>query len=100
MAFPLGFHAVACPVLALNAARLVVVGLFGLAIAGAPQPIFGAWVDLNPFTWIFGGYRDLLYYGRAPDWASLALCGLASVPVTLVALYAFKRMSPSFVKVL
>ena len=36
--------------LALNAARLVVVGLFGLAIAGAPQPIFGAWVIVGALT--------------------------------------------------
>ena len=67
---------------------------------GEKYPIFGVWVNLNPFTWIFGGYRDLLYYGHAPDWASLVLCGLASIPVTLLSLYIFKRMSPSFVKVL
>lgn len=36
--------------LALNAARLLALGLFGLAIAGAPQPIFGAWVVVGGTT--------------------------------------------------
>ena len=36
--------------LALNGARLVAVGIVGLAIAGAPQPIFGAWVIVGALT--------------------------------------------------
>lgn len=36
--------------LTFNATRLLAVGLFGLAIAGTPQPIFGAWVLVGALT--------------------------------------------------
>jgi ABC-type polysaccharide/polyol phosphate export permease len=51
-------------------------------------------------AWILNSYRDLLYYERAPDWVALAVVTLASIPFTLLSIYLFRRMSPSFVKVL
>jgi ABC-type polysaccharide/polyol phosphate export permease len=67
---------------------------------GSRHPWFNFFVDINPFTWIFSGYRDALYYGRAPEWGALGVLALASVPVTLISIYLFRRASPLFVKVL
>ena len=35
-------------------------------------PLVSAWFKLNPMTYILTAYRDVIYYGTAPDWASLA----------------------------
>lgn len=64
------------------------------------HPPLSLLVDANPFTWLFGAYRDLLYYGRSPDWLVLGVLALASLPVSFVAIHIFRRVSPSFVKVL
>ena len=66
----------------------------------APYPPAHLLLDLNPMAWILTGYRDLLYEGRAADWVGLLVVALASVPFTLVSIYLFRRMAPSFVKVL
>jgi ABC-type polysaccharide/polyol phosphate export permease len=71
-----------------------------LRAIGARHPWFNFFVDINPFTWIFSGYRDALYYGRSPDWVPLGLLALASIPVILLSVYLFRRVSPLFVKVL
>jgi ABC-type polysaccharide/polyol phosphate export permease len=57
-------------------------------------------LSANPMAWILNSYRDLLYYERAPDWVALTVVTLASIPFTLLSIYLFRRMSPSFVKVL
>ncbi|MFM7782712.1 MAG: hypothetical protein ACKO8J_06505, partial [Candidatus Limnocylindrus sp.] len=57
-------------------------------------------LNANPMAWILNSYRDLLYFERAPDWVALAIVALASIPFTLLSIYLFRRMSPSFVKVL
>lgn len=71
-----------------------------LRAIGDRHPWFGFFVTINPFTWIFSGYRDALYYGRAPEWGALGLLALASIPVSLLSVYLFRRVSPLFVKVL
>ncbi|MCX5978392.1 MAG: ABC transporter permease [Chloroflexi bacterium] len=71
-----------------------------LRAIGARHPWFNFFVDINPFTWIFSGYRDALYYGRSPEWGALGILALASIPVTLLTIYLFRRVSPLFVKVL
>ena len=52
--------------------------LDSLRSAGERFPLFGIFVNLNPFTWIFTGYRDALYDGRAPDWLPLGILALAN----------------------
>jgi ABC-type polysaccharide/polyol phosphate export permease len=71
-----------------------------LRAIGARHPWFNFFVDINPFTWIFSGYRDALYYGRSPEWGALIILALASIPVILLTMYFFRRVSPLFVKVL
>ena len=39
-------------------------------IAGG-NPLIIRWFELNPFTYILGSYRSLIYYGTAPDWIGL-----------------------------
>ncbi len=71
-----------------------------LQALGDKHPWFGFFVAINPFTWIFSGYRDALYYGRPPEWGALGILALASIPATLLSIYFFRRVSPLFVKVL
>jgi ABC-type polysaccharide/polyol phosphate export permease len=71
-----------------------------LRAIGSRHPWFNFFVDINPFTWIFSGYRDALYYGRSPEWGALVVLALASIPAILVTMYLFRRVSPLFVKVL
>jgi len=66
----------------------------------APYPPAHLILELNPLAWIITGYRDILYEGRSPDWTALTLVGLASIPFTLASVYLFRRLAPSFVKVL
>ena len=65
-----------------------------------PHPPARLLLDLNPMAWILTAYRDLFYEGRSADWGALLGVALASVPFTLVSIYLFRRMAPSFPKVL
>jgi lipopolysaccharide transport system permease protein/teichoic acid transport system permease protein len=66
----------------------------------APYPPVHLLLDLNPMAWILNAYRDLLYEGRSADWGALLVVALASIPFSLLSIYLFRRMAPSFVKVL
>ena len=68
-------------------------------VAGDNQLIL-LWFKVNPFTYLLGGYRDLIYYGRAPDWGGLVAVLLASVVLLALAILLFKRLEPQFAKVL
>ena len=64
------------------------------------NPIVGEIFRLNPWTVLFGAYRDLFFDGKAPPWSSLAILFALSVGLVLVAVYVFKRAEPTFAKVL
>ena len=68
--------------------------------AAESYPIVVQILHLNPMAWVLIAYRDLLYYGRSPDWFGLAVVGLLSLPFTLLSIYVFNRLSPGFAKVL
>ncbi len=55
---------------------------------------------LNPFVPLLESYRDVIYYGRPPEWGSLGMLFGVSVLLLLGGLYFFKRLEPSFAKVL
>ena len=65
-----------------------------------PHPPARLLLDLNPMAWILTAYRDLFYEGRPADWGALLAVALASLPFTLMSIYIFRRMAPSFPKVL
>ena len=64
------------------------------------NPIIGDIFALNPWTIMFGAYRDLIFYGQAPHWSGLAILLVVSAVMVLIAVYLFKRAEPSFAKVL
>ena len=45
-------------------------------------------------------FRSLIYAGRPANWGALLGITIASLPVTFVLVYVFRRLSPYFVKVL
>ena len=51
-------------------------------------------------TYILAAYRDVIYYGRAPDWAGLLVIAGVSIVILALAILFFKRVEPSFAKVL
>jgi lipopolysaccharide transport system permease protein len=55
--------------------------------------------NLNPFAPLFESYRDLLYYGQAPEWLTLGQVLLESVLLLGIAVLLFRRLEPSFAKI-
>jgi ABC-type polysaccharide/polyol phosphate export permease len=64
------------------------------------NPLLGNLLLANPFAILFTAYRDLIYDGRAPDWLALGILSLLSVAMLVIAVFTFKRLEPSFAKVL
>jgi ABC-type polysaccharide/polyol phosphate export permease len=67
---------------------------------GEHSRVLSLLIDANPWTILFSAYRTVIYDGYAPD--SLALGGLLAGSLVLLAFttYVFKRLEPSFAKVL
>jgi ABC-type polysaccharide/polyol phosphate export permease len=63
-------------------------------------PWVKTWFDVNPWSTFFNAYRDLVYEGRAPDWAGLLVLLLVSLVLLALAVWLFKRVEPMFAKVL
>jgi ABC-type polysaccharide/polyol phosphate export permease len=64
------------------------------------HPTIVGLMKLNPFFAILESYRDAIYYGRTPDLALLGMVFAFSAVLLLVAVVFFKRLEPSFAKVL
>jgi ABC-2 type transport system permease protein len=60
----------------------------------------GKLLGLNPFYPVLNAYRDIVYYGQLPDWGSLAVVLVGGIVATVFAVIVFKRLEPSFAKVL
>jgi ABC-type polysaccharide/polyol phosphate export permease len=56
--------------------------------------------QLNPFTGLFGSYRNVIFYGQPPEWGLLGLVVLESILLLGFAVLVFRRLEPSFAKVL
>jgi ABC-type polysaccharide/polyol phosphate export permease len=57
-------------------------------------------VNLNPWTWIFESYRNVIYNGTGPYWLHLGAVLALSFVFFAFATLLFKRLEPSFAKVL
>lgn len=68
--------------------------------ASSEIPVVGDLLLANPFAILFTAYRDVIYDGRAPDWVALLALFGASVALLAVTTLLFKRVEPSFAKVL
>lgn len=78
-------------------------GLYGVEVIRQIEdkaPIAATAFALNPFTILFTAYRDVIYEGRAPNWAGLLALGGVSIVLLAAAILLFKRVEPQFAKVL
>lgn len=78
-------------------------GIYGAEVIdriGAELPIAGGLMAVNPWATLFTAYRAVIYEGRAPDAAPLLAVLGGSVVLLLAAVLLFKRLEPSFAKVL
>jgi ABC-type polysaccharide/polyol phosphate export permease len=71
-----------------------------IATLDATQPAAATAMRLNPFFTILESYRDAIYYERAPDFVLLGIVFGASLILLIVGTIFFKRLEPSFAKVL
>jgi ABC-type polysaccharide/polyol phosphate export permease len=56
--------------------------------------------QLNPFTGLFESYRNIIFYGQPPEWGLLGIVVIESSILLVVAVLVFRRLEPSFAKVL
>ncbi|MDP2350545.1 MAG: ABC transporter permease [Chloroflexota bacterium] len=88
-------------------------GLYGaatMASLGDKHPELYGLMQLNPFFILFSAYRQVIYGTEtpsggslppaAPDWASLGVLLVVSLVLLFVATIFFKRIEPTFAKVL
>ena len=64
------------------------------------NPLIGAAMQLNPWTWIFGSYRNVIYANGSPHWTQLGVVLLGSLALLALTTLLFKRLEPGFAKVL
>lgn len=67
---------------------------------GRTNPLVGNVMLLNPFATFFESYRNVIYNDTAPLWGHLAAWLVASLVLGSLTLLFFKRVEPSFAKVL
>jgi ABC-type polysaccharide/polyol phosphate export permease len=71
-----------------------------VAKIGKDHPTIVQLMKLNPFFTILESYRSAIYEGRVPDFAALAIVLAAGLGLLVLATLFFKRLEPSFAKVL
>jgi ABC-type polysaccharide/polyol phosphate export permease len=64
------------------------------------NPVVGQAMSLNPFAILFESYRAVIYDGAFPDWTGLIRLFLVSLVLVALATIVFKRLEPTFAKVL
>lgn len=57
-------------------------------------------MGLNPFATLFEAYRAVVYSGTMPNWIGLTILLAASLLLLVLGTWFFKRLEPSFAKVL
>ena len=78
-------------------------GLYGVATLHSiaeEHPLLIQLMSFNPFFVLFNAYRAVIYDMTAPDWASLSILLVVSVGLLALTTVFFKRVEPSFAKVL
>ena len=69
------------------------------SIAGKQEWV-GTLVVLNPFYQLLASYRNVVYEGHPPHWTGLIALAAFSLVLLIVAVLVFKRVEPTFAKVL
>ena len=78
-------------------------GLYGaatLSTLAVNHKLFIELMSFNPFFVLFNAYRSVIYDGHPPDWTSLSVLLVGSLGLLLLTTILFKRVEPSFAKVL
>jgi ABC-type polysaccharide/polyol phosphate export permease len=76
-------------------------GLYAFSdVSGRMDGLVGRILSLNPWTPLFESYRAVIYGETFPDWGGLAALLLVSLIMLCGAMLFFKRVEPSFAKVL
>jgi lipopolysaccharide transport system permease protein len=78
-------------------------GLYGaatLSTLAVNHKLFIQAMSFNPFFALFNAYRSVIYDGQPPDWTSLSILLVGSLGLLLLTTILFKRVEPSFAKVL
>ena len=78
-------------------------GLYGaatLSTLAVNHKLFIQLMSFNPFFALFNAYRSVIYDGQPPDWTSLSILLVGSLGLLLLTTILFKRVEPSFAKVL
>ena len=68
--------------------------------AAGEVPVVGTVLLANPFAILFTAYRDVIFSEVAPDWGGLVALLVASLLLLSLTTVLFKRVEPSFAKVL
>jgi len=71
-----------------------------LRTAAGDIPVVGQLLLANPFAILFTAYRDVIYNEQPPDWAGLGALLVGSLVLLALTTLLFKRVEPSFAKVL
>jgi ABC-type polysaccharide/polyol phosphate export permease len=64
------------------------------------HPELATLYQLNPFAVLFESYHAVIFYDTMPDWIALGALLLFSLVLLTFCVYLFKRVEPSFAKVL
>ena len=64
------------------------------------HPELATLYQLNPFAVLFEAYHAVIFYDTMPDWEALGALLAFSLVFLAVCIYIFKRVEPSFAKVL
>ena len=64
------------------------------------HPFLKTLVLANPWTILFESYRDVIYDNKPPQWIPLIALSAASLVLLAIAILIFKRLEPTFAKVL
>ena len=70
------------------------------SVSALKGTVFGTVLGLNPFTYLLSSYRNIAYYGTAPDWVGLTVVLALSLVLLAFSIWVFKRVETGFAKIL
>ncbi|HEX8544851.1 MAG TPA: ABC transporter permease [Pseudomonas sp.] len=68
-------------------------------VAALPQA-YQPWLNLNPLTYIIEESRNVLLFGRLPDWGRLGIAMLVGMAIAIVGFWFFQKMRKGFADVI
>lgn len=74
--------------------------LYSIEEVYAVHPMLAELQKFNPFAVLFTSYRNIIYEGTMPDWQGLAIWLVVSLVLVALSTAIFKRVEPSFAKIL